>query len=214
MKDRPIQQVREEAIDKLIYNYSHSVISAEAFERRLDDVMNTDDPYKIQSLVEDLSLNIDMQYAQEKDTVFTPNYSHEISNEDDTLTSILGNSERGGKWLVPKEIKVYDVLGSTTLDFSEAVFQHQNISINLLCILGSVTVYVPESINIVSRISSVLADVDNRAASVAQKQAPTINISGNVVLGNLTVEKKTTTKEKWVAFANNLKALFGDSKNY
>ena len=41
LEDRPIEQVREEVIDNLIYNYSHGVISAEAFERRLDKAMST-----------------------------------------------------------------------------------------------------------------------------------------------------------------------------
>lgn len=42
LEDRPIEQVREETIDKLIVNYSHAVISAEAFERRLDEATDSE----------------------------------------------------------------------------------------------------------------------------------------------------------------------------
>ena len=45
LEDRPIEQVREETIDQLIFNYSHGVISAEAFERRLDQAMNSNTHY-------------------------------------------------------------------------------------------------------------------------------------------------------------------------
>ena len=40
VEDRPIEQVREQVIDQLIYNYSHGVISVDAFERRLDNAMD------------------------------------------------------------------------------------------------------------------------------------------------------------------------------
>ncbi len=214
LEDRPLEQVREEVIDQLIYNYSHGVISAEAFERRLDDAMKTDDPHKIIALVADLPLAVDKQYQDEKETVFTPNYSHQQSTDDDKLISILGSNERSGKWLVPKEISIVDVLGATKLDFTDAVFQHQHVTINVLCVLGENKIYVPENVNVVSKISSILSEVDNSSTSLATKQAPTITIIGKVILGALKVKKKSTTKEMWVGFANNLKALFGESNKY
>ena len=51
LEDRPIEQVREETIDQLIVNYSHGVISAEAFERRLDQAMSSDNHQEIIDLV-------------------------------------------------------------------------------------------------------------------------------------------------------------------
>ena len=44
LEDRPIETLREEVIDTLIYNYSHGVISNEAFERRLDQAMASQKP--------------------------------------------------------------------------------------------------------------------------------------------------------------------------
>ena len=61
IEDRPIEQVREQVIDQLIYNYSHGVISVEAFERRLDDAMAASDNKALMDLVEELTLNTDQQ---------------------------------------------------------------------------------------------------------------------------------------------------------
>ena len=47
---------------------------------------------------------------------------------------------------------------------------------------------------------------------MANKQAPVITIEGNVVLGSLTIAVKRTIKEKFIAFANNMKAAF-DNEN-
>ena len=99
IEDRPIEQVREQVIDQLIYNYSHGVISVEAFERRLDDAMAASDNSALMALVEDLTLNTDQQYKAQKHSQFAPNYGaqHEGSEEPLTLRSILGSSERSGQ---------------------------------------------------------------------------------------------------------------------
>ncbi|WP_068545428.1 LiaF domain-containing protein [Thalassotalea crassostreae] len=212
LEDRPIEQVRDETVDRLIYNYSRQVISAEAFEHRLDKAMQSDDAYEIVALVEDLPLKTDNQYQSEKESQFTPNYSHHISDEEVKLRSILGSNERSGKWLVPKEITVVDVLGSTTLDFTDAIFQHQNVTININCVLGTDTIYIPENVNVVSKIYSVMSSVENKSPSVANRQAPTITIKGKVVMGTVEVEVKRSTKEKLLGFAESLKSLFSEPK--
>ncbi|MEW6998923.1 LiaF domain-containing protein [Colwelliaceae bacterium BS250] len=209
LEDRPIEQVREETIDKLIYNYSHMVISAEAFEHRLDQAMQSDDARQIVALVEDLPLQADTKYQSEKESQFTPNYSNHVSNEDMSLSSILGSNERSGKWLVPKKITVLDILGSTKLDFTDAIFQHQNVTINILCIMGADKILVPENVNVVSKSHNIMGSVENKSASIASRQAPTITINGKVIMGGLVVKVKRTTKEKWMGFADSLKSLLG-----
>lgn len=66
LTDRPIETVREETIDQLIMNYSHGRISYEAFERRLDQAMETDQHQVLLDLTEDLDLSVDDNYAASK----------------------------------------------------------------------------------------------------------------------------------------------------
>ena len=40
-QDRPINALREETIDQLIVNYGHGKLSLAAFERRLDEALDT-----------------------------------------------------------------------------------------------------------------------------------------------------------------------------
>ncbi|KGJ89259.1 hypothetical protein ND16A_2152 [Thalassotalea sp. ND16A] len=209
LEDRPIEQVREETIDQLIYNYSHMVISAEAFEHRLDQAMQSNDAHEIVALVEDLQLKADTKYQSEKEYQFTPNYSHQVSDEDVNLRSILGSNERSGQWLVPKEINVFDILASTKLDFTDAIFQHQHVTINIFCLMGSDKILIPENVNVVTNIFDVMSSVENKSASMANRQAPTITIKGKVIMGSLVMKVKRTTKEKWMGFADSLKALLG-----
>ena len=42
-EDRPLKNIREEVIDQLVMNYAHQEITLEAFEKRLDLAIDTDD---------------------------------------------------------------------------------------------------------------------------------------------------------------------------
>jgi hypothetical protein len=209
LEDRPIEQIREETIDQLIVNYSHGVISAEAFERRLDLAMNTDSHQEIVKQVADLTLKTDTDYEDKKEHQFTPSYDSKTANESPlNINCVLGSVERSGQWQVPKVIVLRNVLAESTLDFTDAIFQHQNITIKLNCLLGSTKFYVPENVNVVCDTYGMLSSIENKAPSMANRQAPRITIEGKIVLGSLNVSIKRTIKEKFMAFANNLKKSF------
>ncbi|TMO81622.1 hypothetical protein CWC16_02710 [Pseudoalteromonas sp. S3776] len=210
IEDRPIEQVREQVIDQLIYNYSHGEISAEAFERRLDSAMDTTDNTALLGLVEDLTLHADTQYTAQKQTQFAPNYSaQQGENENLTLKSILGSSERSGQWVVPKDIYIQNYMGSIVLDFTDAIFTHQHVTIHVSCYFGSEEIYVPEHVNVVSKMFCIMGSFENKTASLNKRQGPTIQIEGRTVLGSVEVKVKRTIKEKFISFANDLKAQLG-----
>ncbi len=64
--DRPIDALREETVDQLIMNYGHGKLSREAFERRLDEALDTKTHERLLELTKDLDLKIDRQYASQK----------------------------------------------------------------------------------------------------------------------------------------------------
>ncbi|MFY8327840.1 LiaF domain-containing protein [Pseudoalteromonas sp. ZZD1] len=210
IEDRPIEQVREQVIDQLIYNYSHGVISAEAFERRLDQAMAATDNLVLMELVGDLDLKADASYQNEKRAQFSPHYSNQSQDETLHLKSILGSNERSGQWVVPKEIHITNLLGSIELDFTDAIFQHQHITLHVNCLLGSDEIYVPEHVNVVSKIFSVVGSVENKSVSLNKLHGPTITIEGKVILGSVEIKVKRTIKEKFVSFANSLKTSWKD----
>lgn len=212
LEDRPIEQVREESVDKLIVNYSHAIISAEAFERRLDEAMATDSHQQLVDLVADLPLEADKSYDQQKERSFTPNYSVGNDEKDDKLISILGSNVREGQWVVPKKIRVVDIVGSAKLDFTDAIFQHQHVEVNVANVLGSLDIFVPEHVNVTTRMFNIIGSSENRAPSIASRQAPQITITGYSVLGSLDVSVKRTMKEKFVAFANSMREALGMPK--
>ena len=208
LEDRPIEQVRQEVIDILIYNYSHGVISSEAFERRLDQAMASNDHQTISELVTDLEQLITPEFSAQKERQLNINYAAGNHDETDTIVNILGGSNRSGQWTVPKEIRVLTILGGADIDFSDAIFTTPNVTIKILCLFGGDNIYVPENVNVVSKAFCILGGIDNTAPSISSRQAPTITVEGLVLFGGLDIKIKRTIKEKFVAFANQMKSMF------
>lgn len=210
LEDRPIEQVREETIDKLIVNYSHGIISAEAFERRLDEATFTESHQALVELVEDLPMDTDSQYARFKDSQFTPHYQASEGSDEERIVCVLSSEERSGRWIVPRKIVLINVLGAVKLDFSDAVFTHQEVIIEVKDLLGSLDVLVTGDINVTTKLSGFLSSTENTAPSMGGRQAPRIRIEGLSILSSVDVTEKRTMKEKWIAFADSIKKALGD----
>ena len=211
LEDRPIEQVREEVIDKLIYHYSHGVISAEAFERRLDNAMASQDHREIAQLAADLTLQVNDDYTRQKEKKLNINYTAGETPDNETIVNIMGGSDRSGRWLVPAEIRVFNFMGGSDIDFSDAVFTTPNVTIKTLCIMGGTDIKVPENVNVVTKAFCLMGGIDNTAPSIADRQAPTITVEGFVLMGGVDIGLKRTIKEKFVELAAQMKALWGSS---
>ena len=85
IEDRPLDQVRQEAIDQLIMNYSHGIISVEAFERRLDIASDAQHHQTLIDVVADLTLVPDAQYAEQRQRNFSPSYQAGNDNSNDKI---------------------------------------------------------------------------------------------------------------------------------
>lgn len=212
IEDRPFDQVREEAIDQLIMNYSHGVLSAEAFERRLDIATEATSHQQLVDVVADLTLVPDKHYQQQRERTFAPQYQSGNDTRHENIINVLSSNQHNGQWLVPAEIRIINVMGSVELDFSEAIFQHQEIVIRVNNWLGSLDIQVPEQINVVSKMFNIVGSTSNRAPSNRGRQAPKIVIEGYSILGSLDVKLKRTIKEKFNSFANQLREVLGLDK--
>lgn len=212
IEDRPFDQVRQEAIDQLIMNYSHGVISAEAFERRLDIATDAKSHQELIDVVADLTLLPDNQYQQQRQRSFSPRYKAGNDNRNEKMLSVLSSNQQRGHWLVPAEMHITNVVGSVELDFSEAIFQHQHVVIKVQNLLGSVKILVSPQVNVVSNMTNVVSSCDNQATSLGDRQAPKIVIEGYSILGSLDINLKRTMKEKFNDFANQCREMFGLNK--
>ena len=193
--DRPIDVLREEVIDQLIVNYGHEELSLEAFERRLDQALASDDASELSELVADLELKADKRYADQKREELNPDldYNYGVTPDIEYAINIFGGSNRSGTWNVPKEIRMLNLFGGGEIDFTEARFTHPSIRIKMLTLFGGASIYVREDINTVSKIVSIFGGTDNSAPSSRSSHAPVVIVEALVMFGGTTIKIKRST---------------------
>ena len=198
-QDRPLTAVREETIDRLIVNYGHGKLSLEAFERRLDQALDAKSADALVALTNDLELQVDRQYAQQKRAEFGIR-TEPVPYARDTswMIHIFGGGNRRGAWTVPKEIY-----------FSEARFTSPVTYIKMLTLFGGAQFYVNENINTQAHAICLFGGLDNRGPSNPDPSVPTIIVEGLVLFGGVGIKIKRTLKERWIAFAEQFKGAFG-----
>ena len=208
INDRPTDKVREQVIDQLIMNYSHGEISHQAFERRLDEAMATEDNEILIALTADLPLNIDNTYQQNKAKDLGARYIPGETDDVDTMVSIFSGHDRKGPWKLPKEIRSFSVFSGSDLDLSEAIFCQQTVHIKMFSLFAGDNIYVPENVNVVVKAFGIFGGVDNKTSTTMSHDAPTIVIEGLAIFSGIDIKVKKTLKEKFVEFADNLKKMF------
>ncbi len=207
-EDRPIEALREEVVDQLTMNYGHGKLSLEAFERRLDIAMESKEHDALVSLVEDLTLQVDQSFKDQKREELGERFDPTDPKEFDSITQILSSNSRSGQWKVAKETRFYSLLSGGNIDLTNATFTHHTVYLKIYSLLSSHKIYVPENINVVCKATCIIGNFDNGVSTLVEGNPPTLVIEGISILSGLKVELKRTFKDKIRDFADGLKKMF------
>ncbi|UVS82682.1 DUF1707 domain-containing protein [Actinokineospora sp. UTMC 2448] len=108
----------------------------------------------------------------------------------------MSSTKRDGRWVVPRSMRIYNRMGSTELDFTDAVIQHAEVHVEVDLAGGAVELLLPDG-------ASVLADeVNVIAGSVTNKTAAGAGTPRFVVTGSVTAGSLTLRKPKYVRIGN------------
>jgi hypothetical protein len=108
----------------------------------------------------------------------------------------LSDAKRVGSWLAPQRQEVNAVLGDVTLDYTEAHIPHDEVFIDVKCILADVKIRVPQNAIVHLDSSPVLGSVSEQAESVLGPVATapatppkTFHIRGTAILGEIKIKR-------------------------
>jgi hypothetical protein len=206
-KDRPIETLRKEVTDQLIMNYSHGELSLEAFERRLDEAMATDDHDALVNLTADLDLTVDEEFINSQKEQMNRNYVPGESDDVETMFQIFSGSDRSGEWKLPKELRVISIFSGCNIDLTDAIFTNSVLTIKMFNIFSGDNIYVPENVNVQTKAFCIFGGIDNSVSSVGNPNAPTIIIEGFALFSGIDIKIKRSLKERFVIFADKLKTF-------
>jgi hypothetical protein len=209
--DRPIDALREETVDQLIMNYGHGKLSREAFERRLDEALDTKSHDRLQELTNDLDLKADPQFTAQKKAELgirvDPTAATRSDDAEHIINVFAGNNRRGA-WDVPRAIRIFNLFGGAELDFTDARFAAETTYITVFCLFGGVHLRVRDGMRTISKTVCIFGGVDNRAGPSSDPNAPMLVVEGLCLFGGVDIRVKKTPRQRLTEFADTLRSMF------
>jgi len=103
------------------------------------------------------------------------------------ISTVLGNESRKGPWVIPPHLTVRSVLGDCHLEMQNAVIRQHLTTIDATARFGSVTIFVPDGIEVRISGRAVLGARSSQLRGEPRPGAPVLEIRCDVVCGAVTV---------------------------
>jgi hypothetical protein len=103
------------------------------------------------------------------------------------ITAVLGNESRKGPWVVAPHLLVRSVLGDCHLEMQHAVIRQQVTTIDATAKFGSVTIFVPDGIDVRLSGRATLGAKSSKLRGEPRPGAPVLVVRCNVFCGSVTI---------------------------
>jgi len=112
---------------------------------------------------------------------------HRLADAPLRLTALLSNETRKGFWRVPEQLSLRSVLGDCHIELQDAALTAPVTTIEARAILGSVTIFVPDGVEVRMSGANLLGASESRLRAAPLPGAPVIEVHARTILGNVTV---------------------------
>ncbi|KAB8165340.1 DUF1707 domain-containing protein [Streptomyces sp. 3MP-14] len=101
------------------------------------------------------------------------------------VVAVFSGATRTGTWRVGAKVNAVAVFGGVELDFTEALFEQQHVTINATAICGGVEIRVPENVTLRSGGSGIMGGFEVREMEASDPRAPVITVQGVAIMGGV-----------------------------
>jgi len=109
--------------------------------------------------------------------------------------AILSGTKRTGPWLVPPAYTAVAILGGVELDLRDATFAAAEVTIQAFCLMGGVTITVPEDLAVDVSGIGIMGGFNHQASGPGAPGAPHLRVVGFALLGGVEVKRHSTRPE-------------------
>lgn len=102
--------------------------------------------------------------------------------------AIMSGATRAGDWVMPGRYTAVALMGGVQLDLTDVRFAEPDPVINVLALMGGVEITVPDDINVQVDVGAFMGGVDNKVRGRAPADAPTVRITGFVMMAGVDVK--------------------------
>jgi hypothetical protein len=104
--------------------------------------------------------------------------------------AIMSGAKRAGPWIVPPAYTAVAVMGGVELDLRHARFAEAEVTIRAFCLMGGVSITVPEDMTVDVSGIGFMGGFDHRASGPGAPGAPHLRVVGFAMMGGVDVKRR------------------------
>jgi len=199
-EQRPILSLadeRERVIQQLSEHFANDRLSLDELESRMELAYKAGSIGDLQRLTADLpsasALPVPAPSAAEEVPALAP--------DRDRIFAVMSETSRRGAWVVPQRLDLLAVMADTTIDLTQAALPTGIIDIHIRSIWAAVKIVVPPGLQVVNRLSSLMASVagggapnESAGPGGGWKEGTVIRLTGWAVMAE--VQTKVRRRER------------------
>ena len=166
---------REHAIESLSDAVAAGRLTLEEYSERSASVLSARTQGELAALTADIPVS--------------PSALARTGSAGEKIAALLGNESRKGPWVVPPHLVVRSVLGDCHLEMQHAVIRQPVTTIDATVRFGSVTIFVPDGIEVRMTGKAVLGAKSVQLRGAPRPGAPIIEVRCDVFCGAVTVRR-------------------------
>ncbi len=183
-------RAREEAVRRLVAQYSGDNLTVEQFEARVDASYQATTVQQLEALTADLPVlhGAESGVTSTAGTTMTTVPAHTVSNRSVQI-AVCGASNRLGGWRPGHHHFSFSVMGGSEIDFREALLPPGETKVTILNLMGGTTVIVPPGLDVKSHGFALMGGFDgvDQQGDLAP-DAPRLTIRGFALMGGISIE--------------------------
>ncbi|MEU9576613.1 DUF1707 SHOCT-like domain-containing protein [Streptomyces chilikensis] len=173
---------RDRVVDQLREAVAEGRLTPEEHAERVEGVLAARTVGELEVFVRDLPRGRDPHSAS---PAAAPLDLESLPVAGENVAAVFSAASRTGRWRAGRRVNAYAIFGSVEIDLSEAVFEHQQVTVKAVSVFGSVEVYVPENVTLRGTGGGVLGNFEVDAADAEDPNAPVVYVDGWAVLGSV-----------------------------
>ena len=178
------ERERAKVIEVLTEHFAQDRLSMEELEQRLEKVYAARTNAALTEIVADLPALTPPTAAAPAAPVMQGATS--VSPQK-TLFAVMSGVMRKGPWTVPKTINAIAIMGGIELDFRFAHLTAPVTEIQILAVMGGVTIIVPPNVRVESEGFAFMGGFGTDVGEPITPDAPTIRLTGFAFMGGVDV---------------------------
>lgn len=126
-----------------------------------------------------------------------PEHLQPLRADGQPVMALFRSEQRDGRWVVPSRYSVTAIGTGVTLDLRQALLQSSHVTVHATVMGATLTVIVPENVRVVIPATAVLGGKKNKVPASVAPDAPVIEITGVITMGNVIVKYPKPPKRGW-----------------